>query len=71
MIGDKKMSELKHNLNLFNNTEEVKEYTKYLSKMNNKFFDQFKTGAEMDAHIDYMNTREFVDELMRLKKEKK
>jgi hypothetical protein len=59
------MVKLKADLNLINSEEELKAVTAYLKKIDDDYFKQFKTTAEMDEHIRYLNSRTFIDDLMK------
>lgn len=58
------VSKLKPNLDLFKSNNELKTYLKYLDKHNFKKIKTIEDIEEYNKHIDYMNTRDFVDDLL-------
>lgn len=58
------MNEIKMNLDLFKSQEELKAYTNFLKTVDDNYLKQFKNAEELNAHIDYLNSREFIDDLM-------
>lgn len=58
------MIKLTNSLDRFKSNEELKAYNAFLETIDDDYFKKFKTADEMDEHVEYLNSRKFIDDLM-------